>query len=189
MQPGWAASSWRAAHNQNEPIMVYPACYQEVISVASVSVDDTKAPYSNYNIAVDISAPGGGLDNGILSTVPGNLYASFQGTSMATPLVAGCLGLLKSYRPDWSNDQLITQVLGTADNIDSLNPNYINMLGTGRVNAYRMLDEENVLPFLKLELLSVTPDDANGNGINEQGENVTLNLIFEITPRDWALKM
>ena len=165
-----------AAHNQNEPIMVYPACYQEVISVASVSVDDTKAPYSNYNIAVDISAPGGGLDNGILSTVPGNLYAYFQGTSMATPLVAGCLGLLKSYRPDWSNDQLITQVLGTADNIDSLNPNYINLLGTGRVNAYRMLDEEDVLPYLKLELLSVTPEDENGNGINEQGENVILSF-------------
>jgi len=165
-----------AAHNQNEPILVYPACYQEVISVASVSVDDTKAPYSNYNVAVDISAPGGGMDNGILSTVPDNLYASFQGTSMATPLVAGCLGLLKSYRPDWTNDELIIQVLGTADNIDTLNPNYINLLGTGRVNAYRMLAEEDVLPFLKLELLAVTPEDANGNGINEQGEIITLNF-------------
>ena len=30
--------------------------------------------------------------------------------------------------------------------------------------------------FLKLELLLVTPDDANGNGINEQGENVMLNF-------------
>ena len=165
-----------AAHNQNEAITVFPASYQEVISVASVSVDDTKAPYSNYNLAVDISAPGGGMDPGILSTIPGNLYAYFQGTSMATPLVAGCFGLLKSYRPEWSNDQLITQVLGTTDNIDSLNPNYLNMLGTGRVNAYRMLTEENVLPFMKLELLSVTADDENGNGINEPGELVTLDV-------------
>ncbi len=165
-----------AAHNQDNTLLIYPACYQEVISVASVSVDDTKAPYSNYNIAVDISAPGGGMDPGILSTIPNNEYAYFQGTSMATPLVAGCLGLLKSYQPDWPNDQLITQVLGTADNIDSLNPNYINMLGTGRVNAYRMLAEEDVLPFLKMELLSVTPEDANGNGINEQGENVMLSF-------------
>ncbi|MFZ4704868.1 MAG: S8 family serine peptidase [Bacteroidales bacterium] len=164
------------AHNQNEPIAIYPASYQNVISVAAVSADDTKAPYSNYNLAVDISAPGGGMDPGILSTIVGNQYAYYQGTSMATPMVAGCLGLLKSYRPDWPNDQLITQVLGTADNIDSLNPNYINMLGTGRVNAYRMLTQENVLPFLKLELLSVNPADANGNSINEQGENVTLNF-------------
>lgn len=165
-----------AAHNYDNTTLIYPASYQEVISVASVSVDDTKAPYSNYNLAVDISAPGGGMDPGILSTIPNNEYAYFQGTSMATPLVAGCLGLLKSYRPDWPNDQLITQVLGTADNIDSLNPDYINLLGTGRVNAYRMLAEEDVMPFLKLELLSVTPDDANGNGINEQGENVTLSF-------------
>ena len=168
-----------AAHNQNETFLVYPANYQNVISVASVSVDDTKAPYSNYNLAVDISAPGGGLDPGILSTIVGNQYAYFQGTSMATPLVAGCLGLLKSFRPDWSNDKLITQVLGTADNIDSLNPNYINLIGTGRVNAFRMLTEENVLPFLKLELASVTPADASGNGINEPGENVMLNFTLK----------
>ena len=62
------------------------------------------------------------------------------------PAVLDCL---KSYHPDWSNDQLITQLLGTADNIDSLNPNYINMLGTGRVNAYRMLVEEDVMPLFE----------------------------------------
>ena len=163
-----------AAANDNISPMPYPASYQNVISVASVNVDDTKAPYSNFNLAVDISAPG----SSIISTVPDNNYLATSGTSMATPCIAGCLGLLKSYHPDWSNDKLITQVLGTADNIDSLNPYYINMLGTGRVNAYRMLSEENVTPFLKLEFLSVTPDDENGNGINEQGENVMLNFCL-----------
>jgi serine protease len=165
-----------AAHNYDNTILMYPASYQHVISVASVNFDDTKASYSNYNLAVDVSAPGGGTDGGILSTIPGNLYAPVSGTSMATPLVAGCLGLLKSYHPDWSNDQLITQLLGTADNIDSLNPNYVNMLGSGRVNAYRMLSEENVMPFLKLDLVSFNPADENGNGINEPGEMVTLNF-------------
>ena len=52
------------------------------------------------------------------------IVGNFNGNT----LVAGCFGLLKSYHPDWTNDQLITQLLGTADNIDSLNPNYINML-------------------------------------------------------------
>jgi PKD repeat protein len=97
---------------------------------------------------------------------------------MATPMVSGCLGLLKSYHPDWSNDKLITQLLGTADPIDSLNPDYQDMLGTGRVNAFRMLTEENVMPFLKLEMNSLATVDANGNSINDPGEAVTLNFAI-----------
>ncbi|MBP6978427.1 MAG: S8 family serine peptidase [Bacteroidales bacterium] len=164
------------AHNWDNTELIYPASFRGVISVAAVEVDDTKTDYSNFNLLVDVSAPGGGYLGGILSTVPGNMYEALQGTSMATPMVAGCFGLLKSYHPDWTNDQLITRLLGTADNIDSLNPNYVNMLGTGRINAYRMLAEENVKPMLKLELSSVTAADENGNGINEQGETVTLNF-------------
>jgi serine protease len=164
------------AKNEGNSILGYPASYQHVISVAAVNFDDTRTTYSTYNHAVDISAPGGGSEGGILSTMPGNEYALESGTSMATPMVAGCLGLLKSYHPDWSNDQLINQLVGTADNIDSLNPDYVNMLGTGRVNAYRMLTEENVQPFLKLELTSFNTADANGNEINEPGELVTLNF-------------
>jgi len=163
------------AHNYDNTVLIYPASYQHVISVAAVTVDDAKTPYSNYNLAVDISAPGGIEGFGLLSTIPDNLYGPFFGTSMATPIVAGCLGLLKSYHPDWSNDQLITRLLGTADNIDSLNQKYVNMLGTGRVNAFRMLSEDG-LPFLKLDLISMTPADENGNGICEPGEMVTLNF-------------
>jgi len=169
-----------AAHNFNNTVFIYPASYPGVISVASVSVDDTKAAYSSFGPAVDISAPGGGSEGGILSTLPGNTYGLLSGTSMATPLVAGCFGLLKSYHPGWSNEQLITQLLGTADNIDALNPGYEFMLGTGRVNAYRFLTEENVtLPQqLKIGLTSFTCLDANENQVNEPGEAVTLNLEF-----------
>ncbi len=166
-----------AAGNDNNSPLFYPADYLNVISVASVSVDDTKAVYSSYNHAVDIAAPGGGNEGGILSTIPGDAYGLMSGTSMASPLIAGCFGLLKSFHPGWSNEQLITQLLGSADNIDSLNPGYVTMLGSGRVNAYRMLTDQNVtMPYLKIDLLSVSPADANGNGINEAGENVILNF-------------
>ena len=69
--------------------------------------------------------------------MPGNTYGRMSGTSMACPMVAGCFALLKSYKPEWTNEQMITQILGTTDNIDPLNPGYENLLGTGRVNAFR----------------------------------------------------
>lgn len=165
-----------AAGNNKSNLKIYPADYHDVIAVTAVSADDTKAWYANYNSFVDISAPGGDHSSGILSTKPGGAYGLDAGTSMSAPLVAGCFGLLKSYHPDWTNSQLITQLLGTADNIDSLNPQYATLIGSGRVNAYRMLSEQNVTPFLKLEMLSVSAVDQNGNGINEPDEDVTLNF-------------
>jgi len=169
-----------AASNDNSMQLHYPASFQGVISVASVNGDDTKAGYSNYGPAVDIAAPGGGFDGGILSTVPGNAYSLMSGTSMATPLVAGCFGLLKSYHPAWTNEQLIIQLLGSADPINSINPNYENLIGTGRVNALRFMTDVNVdMPqIMKLDYISMSYEDANGNQINEPGEEVILNIEF-----------
>ncbi len=59
-----------AAGNTNTMVANYPSDYSGVVSVASVSVDDTKAGYSSFGPAVDISAPGGGNEGGILSTLP-----------------------------------------------------------------------------------------------------------------------
>lgn len=169
-----------SAGNSNLLEYRYPASYPGVISVASVSVDDTKAGYSTYGQGVDISAPGGGWEGGILSTMPNNTYDYGSGTSMAGPMVAGCLGFLKSYQPQWTNEQLITQLLGTTDSINSINPGYENLLGTGRVNAFQMLDEDNVVmpQVLKLGITDSYQEDENGNDINEAGEEVYLNFEF-----------
>lgn len=169
-----------AAGNHNSLELHYPASYANVISVASVSEDDTKASYSAYNFAVDVSAPGGGNEGGITSTVLNNGYANKSGTSMATPLVAGLFGLLKSYHPDWSNEELLTQLLGTADDIDAINPGYENYLGSGRINAFHALTEENVVPpqLLKIDFLYSSMTDENGNSMLEPGEEVTISATF-----------
>ncbi len=169
-----------SAGNNNTIIDHYPSDYTNVVSVASVSVDDTKAWYSSFGPATDISAPGGGWEGGILSTIPYDNYGLKSGTSMSSPLVAGCFGLLKSYHPEWTNEQLITQILGTADDINSINPDFENLLGTGRVNALSFLTEENVImpQILKLGLITTSYEDANGNQVNEPGEEVILNFEF-----------
>lgn len=71
----------------------YPASYDEVLSVAAVDARAVRAPFSQMNDRLDLSAPG--VD--ILSTIPHEGFASFSGTSMATPHISGVAALLKSY--------------------------------------------------------------------------------------------
>lgn len=168
-----------AAGNENNDAAFFPAHFFHVLSVASVSEDDTKAAYSSYQLSVDVSAPGGGSEGGILSSIIGDEYATYSGTSMACPLISGSLGLLKSYHPTWSNYALMNQVIGTSDEIDDLNTDYVNLMGSGRVNAYEMLAGELEDPYLKLSLVSVAPYDENGNQINEQGELIDIDFIIK----------
>ncbi|MFH1052221.1 MAG: S8 family serine peptidase [bacterium] len=175
-----------AAGNDNSPAPFYPSSYPHLVSVASVSSKDIRANYSNYGNFVDICAPGGqtNVDGGIMSCIRNGGYARFQGTSMASPVAAGVFGLVKAKFPDWSNEHIKRQVIGTADNIDSLNPNYINMLGNGRINAFRALSETdvNIPKILKLDLMHVqaddSTDDSNFNKALEPGENVRIGFII-----------
>ncbi len=140
----------------------YPTAYPGCISVAAVSRFDNKAWYSSFGWYVDVSAPGGNGNPGLLSTVPyGNGYDYISGTSMAGPLVAGLFALMKSYQPDWTDDQIINQVLGTTDDITSSNLFYTNWLGSGRINAYRALAEEDVSVADELELVLWNVEHSN----------------------------
>lgn len=131
----------------------YPSDYPGVISVAAMDPGDFLASYSNYGAGVDISSPGGSSFNGLWSTMPWG-YDQLQGTSMAGPLAAGTLALLKSYHPAWSNEDLIYQFLATADDRDAEHNSELHgLMGYGRVNAYRMLSETDPVLDDGLELV------------------------------------
>lgn len=97
-----------------------------VVTVSATGVKGTKSYYSTYGLgAVDVAAPGGdkyqipetpSANGRILSTMPNNAYGFLQGTSMASPHVAGVAALLKSTHPWASPAALQTLLKAQADN-------------------------------------------------------------------------
>lgn len=93
-----------AAGNSNMNAKDYsPANAEGLITVSAVDPDWNKANFSNtvQDVRMGLAAPG----VGIYSTIPGNEYDTYNGTSMATPYVSGLIGLLKSLRPDLTAEE------------------------------------------------------------------------------------
>jgi PKD repeat protein len=124
-----------AAGNDGVSTPLYPAAYNNVIAVASTTTNDAKSSFSQFGTWVDIAAPGSSIRSCNQTTG----YAFSQGTSMASPLVAGLVGLIKSHAPNASNQDIINCLYSGADDIDAVNSSYIGQLGAGRINAYNSL--------------------------------------------------
>jgi uncharacterized protein (DUF2141 family) len=81
---------------------------------------------------VDIAAPGYDV---ALSAAPG-WYLNTSGTSFAAPYVSGTAALMLAVNPCLTNDDLETLLKASAANIDALNPSYVGLIGSGRLDAY-----------------------------------------------------
>ena len=99
--------------SNNASTAAYPANYPGVISVAASTRTDALASFSNYGTNVEIAAPGAS----ILSTVRGGGYSSFNGTSMASPHVAGAFALLWGQAPNKTAAELVDLVMANTDNV------------------------------------------------------------------------
>ncbi len=86
-----------------------PACISTAISVGSTSKSDVVSSFSNSADFLSLLAPG----ELIQSSVPGGGYAVWNGTSMATPHVAGAWAILKQYSPSASVSEILSALQDT----------------------------------------------------------------------------
>ena len=127
--------------DDNDTTPHYPASYDvpNVVAVAATDDTDSLASFSNFGATtVDLAAPG----VGILSTLPGNRYGRFSGTSMATPHVAGVAALLKTQNPAYSDEQMRDQILRYAEPKNNLQGKTVT---GGRLNADAALTGQQAL--------------------------------------------
>ncbi|GAB3798953.1 S8 family serine peptidase [Virgibacillus kimchii] len=121
-----------ASGNEYQSSISYPAAYESVIAVGSVTSNKSRSPFSNYGNGLDLMAPG----SNIYSTVPNNGYNSLSGTSMASPHVAGVAGLLRAADPDASVAEVRDAMNNTAEEVGSAFE-----YGNGIVDAYAAIQQ------------------------------------------------
>lgn len=159
-----------------------PAAYKNVLAVAATDQKDSKALFSNYGDYVDVCAPGVDIFSTIFRTpaYPTG-YTIFSGTSMATPLTAGLVALVKS-TPAFKNYtplQLGEQVRVTCDSIsDNTSGFYAGKLGRGRINAAKAVTVIN-LPSVRMQSFAITDTPGgNGNDVPQPGEILSIKCSF-----------
>lgn len=163
--------------DDNDEAPQYPASYDcsNIIAVAASGMDDSLMSFSNYGAAsVALAAPG----SSIVSTVPVSVepsgYASYSGTSMATPYVTGAVALCAARYPNEDVPQRIKRILSRVDKVPSLAG---RCASSGRLNLAKSLSYVGSPPLMTFSsrdnldlwhnhdiLVSFSVSDPDGDG-------------------------
>ncbi|MGY6554357.1 MAG: S8 family serine peptidase [Wenzhouxiangella sp.] len=106
-------------NNGRRDAITEPACISTAIAVSSTTNNDEVSNFSNVHPMMDLFAPG----TGIVSAVAGNGFASFNGTSMAAPHVAGAWAILKQAHPDATVDEILMALVNSGVPVIDQRPN------------------------------------------------------------------
>ena len=142
-----------AMGNQAGQVTHIPASSSNTIAVGATDTDDTRAvpgdwgdpnAGSNYGNHIDVIAPG----SWIYSTLNNNMYGYKNGTSMATPMVAGLAALLLAKDPSRTNVEIRKLIREYADDQVG-NPmedtaGFDKYYGYGRINAHRAIKSKSI---------------------------------------------
>ena len=169
-----------AAGNEATTHKSYPACNTKVIGVGALYKNDsqTLAPFTNYNaenetgeLNVDIFAPGyvyTATQGGTTSSSHTHIYDDTQGTSFASPIVAGAACLWKEKNPTGTPDQFLAELQASASGIGDYTSKMIptskysgisynvgpSNVEQGRINIANLLDVGD--PYISVDQSSIS---------------------------------
>lgn len=171
-----------ASGNSSNLIPIYPSSYRNVVAVGLCSNPGVHS-VATYGPQLDVLAP---MDS--VFAISGSSYAKVSyATSYASPIASSLIALIRSMHPTWMNTQVLNQLYATCDNVYAANPPAkLNLLGYGRMNAYRALSEVSPVPTagLKLGIREFgIPTETDGDMAIEPSEQFS----FNFTLRNYAL--
>lgn len=135
-----------AAGNESSSAYLYPASYENVISVGAVSNTNMVSYFSNHNDAVDVVAPG----EGIYTCKPNSLYEYLDGTSFSAPFVSGIAAVLKAVGPSLSPAQVENIIKNSVTDQGAAGKD--NYYGYGVVNFYQAVSKVATVPVKGISL-------------------------------------
>lgn len=160
-----------------------PSKCANVISVAALRFDGSRASYTNYGSSIDVAAPGGpggilSLQNGGTRTADSSwTYGYKQGTSMSTPIVSGIAALVLSVNPNLTPAQVESIIESSARPFPtgvstpcSSNPSDTFHCGTGIADAGAAL---------RLAAQQLPQDSTPSTRLGSTGDRFTTNLAVE----------
>jgi PKD repeat protein len=135
---------------------LYPASYNNVLSIAATDRFDERYQLSIVNHFVDLAAPG--VEIQTTHNANNNSYNSATGSSFAAPFVAGAAALLKSNYPLMTGLQIGELLRVTTDDIYQIavNQPFKDKLGTGRINVENAFLQQGNAISVRLQDLNYT---------------------------------
>jgi subtilisin family serine protease len=126
-----------ATGNEGVGIVNYPAAYEGVVGVSSISTSGRVSSFSNYGKEVDIAAPG----VGVLTAWDQSGLSNFSGTSVSSAMVSAALAVERSRYPGLSNTQIVDAVL--SHTVEAEKPGFDPVSGHGVLSLSRLENRNN----------------------------------------------
>jgi thermitase len=124
-----------ASGNDSGTSVLYPAAYDRVLAVGSVTTGDAKSSFSTSGSALDLTAPGEGI---MVATDSSAGYSTATGTSIAAGFVSGAATLIHARHPGKSNQEIVDALVAGADDVGGMNGvSRTDLYGDGRLNVGR----------------------------------------------------